>query len=561
LELNRKATLTILILVISIFLVYIFNIGAYDLWSPDEPRYAEVGREAAVDGHWVIPHLNNRIYYEKPPTYFNLIGLSGILAGEFSVTAVRMPGIIISVLLLLSLAYFVLKKDGLKTAVLSTIILATTINFFWLAMKINLDIPLVFCTTLAALILFKNHSDFKNNKLTTIFAFFLMGLGAVVKSPISILPLITLTVYLLINKKAKKLKEIPWLASLFFMVLPALIWLFFAYQKAGYSYFETTVLDQLVGYSTGSQGHPQPFYYYLINFPMVALPWSFFVVPALYYYKKLKNERNTLLDFSVVSFLVIFIVFSMIGSKRNVYLLQLYPFFAIIVGWFFKQHLNGKIKEKKSIIIPMLILIILFLTVGIYIYLNGEALIAEELDFQLNKNSSFFTLYQSLYFLFTGAGIVFLLSIFTKKRYMFGSLVMFSLILIIMLKTLFLPTLNTVKSERYLAEDLAAAYNESAEVGLWGSLNNDSGFVFYNGIYYDKIFSEAAEVREFINSEGNQILIINEAEKLYDNFKQNDYQGFKVNKYRVGSDDMLLLIENPLLTNSSLDSDNRMAEE
>jgi 4-amino-4-deoxy-L-arabinose transferase-like glycosyltransferase len=561
LELNRKATLTILILVISIFLVYIFNIGAYDLWSPDEPRYAEVGREAAVDGHWIIPHLNNRIYYEKPPTYFNLIGLSGILAGEFSVTAVRMPGIIISVLLLLSLAYFVLKKDGLKTAVLSTIILATTINFFWLAMKINLDIPLVFCTTLAALILFKNHSDFKNNKLTTIFAFFLMGLGAVVKSPISILPLITLTVYLLINKKAKKLKEIPWLASLFFMVLPALIWLFFAYQKAGYSYFETTVLDQLVGYSTGSQGHPQPFYYYLINFPVVALPWSFFVVPALYYYKKLKNERNTLLDFSVVSFLVIFIVFSMIGSKRNVYLLQLYPFFAIIVGWFFKQHLNGKIKEKKSIIIPMLILIILFLTVGIYIYLNGEALIAEELDFQLNKNSSFFTLYQSLYFLFTGAGIVFLLSIFTKKRYMFGSLVMFSLILIIMLKTLFLPTLNTVKSERYLAEDLAAAYNESAEVGLWGSLNNDSGFVFYNGIYYDKIFSEAEKAREFLNSEGNQILIINEAEKLYDNFKQNDYQGFKVNKYRVGSDDTLLLIENPLLTNSSLDSDNRMAEE
>jgi len=51
LELNKKATLTILILVISIFLVYIFNIGAYDLWSPDEPRYAEVGREAAVDDH------------------------------------------------------------------------------------------------------------------------------------------------------------------------------------------------------------------------------------------------------------------------------------------------------------------------------------------------------------------------------------------------------------------------------------------------------------------------------------------------------------------------------
>lgn len=559
-ELSKREILTILILTLSIFLVYIFNIGAYDLWSPDEPRYAEVGREAAVEGNWVIPHLNNRIYYEKPPTYFNLIGLSGILAGEFSVTAVRVPGILLSVLLLAILAYFILKKDGLKTAILSIIILATTVNFFWLAMKINLDIPLIFCTTTAALILFKNHSDFRGNKLTTIFAFFLMGLGAIVKSPISILPLFTLSVYLLINKKAKKLKEIPWSASLFFMVLPALIWLFFAYQKAGYSYFETTVLDQLVGYSTGSQGHPQPFYYYLINFPMVALPWSFFIVPALYYYKKLKNERNALLDFSVVSFLVIFIIFSMIGSKRSVYLLQLYPFFAIIVGWFFKQHLSGKIKEKKSIVIPMLILITLFLTIGVYIYLNGEALITEEFDFQLSENSKFFILYQSLYLLFTGAGLVFLASIFTKKRYMLSSLIMFSLILIIMLKTLFLPTLNTVKSERYLAEDLAAAYNKSTEVGLWGSLNNDSGFVFYNGIYYDKIFSEAEEVKEFFNSERSQILIINEAAKLYNNFKENDYQSFKVNKYRVGSDDMLLLLEKPLLE-SSLDSRNRKAGE
>jgi hypothetical protein len=112
------------------------------------------------------------------------------------------------------------------------------------------------------------------------------------------------------------------------------------------------------------------------------------------------------------------------------------------------------------------------------------------------------------------------------------------------MKTLFLPTLNTVKSERYLAENLATAYTKDTELGLWGSLNNDSGFVFYNGIYYDEIFSDEKNVREFLKSKGHQILIINEAEKLYSNFKQSDYQDFKINKYRVGSNDMLLLIEN-----------------
>jgi len=94
-----------------------------------------------------------------------------------------------------------------------------------------------------------------------------------------------------------------------------------------------------------------------------------------------------------------------------------------------------------------------------------------------------------------------LLSIFTKKRYMFGSLVMFSLILIIMLKTLFLPTLNTVKSERYLAEDLAAAYNESAEVGLWGSLNNlFLGFKKIDGMWVKKLFLNGCGLRSQTSS-------------------------------------------------------------
>lgn len=540
---SSKQLMIIILMITVIFSIYIFNIGAYDLWSPDEPRYAEVGREAAIEGNWIIPHLNNRIYYEKPPTYYNLIGLSGLIAGEFSAASVRIPGIIISILLIFILCFYTVNEIDFKTSILTALILASTGNFFWLAMKVNLDIPMLFCTTTAAIILFKNHNEFNKKKISTVFAFFLMGLGAIIKSPISILPLVTLTVYLITKKKTKNLKKVPWVMAILFLILPAVIWLFFAYQKAGYSYFKVTVLDQLIGYSTGSQGHPQPFYYYIINFPTMALPWSLFIVPALFYYKKLKDKRSDFLDFSVISFVTIFIVFSLIGSKRGVYLLQLYPFFAVIVAWFFKLHLDGNIREKKSIVIPLMIMIILFFAVGIYIYLNGQTLISEELDFQLNKNNQFFILYQALYILFIGTAAVFLFSIFTKKSYIFTSLVLFSVVLIILLKTLFLPTLNTVKSERYLAEDLAAAYKQDTEVGLWGSLNNDSGFVFYNGIYYDYIFSSRDEVNKFLKSEGKQILIVNESQKLYNNFKADQYQNFEVKEYRVGSNNMLLLIE------------------
>src|SRR6056297_1166853 len=102
----------VILLSLLIFSVYFLNIWSYDLWSPDEPRYAEVARETAVEGNWVIPHLNNRIYYEKPPVFYNIIAVVGLVAGKFSVAVVRLPVIIISVLLIAFFTYFVMQKTN-----------------------------------------------------------------------------------------------------------------------------------------------------------------------------------------------------------------------------------------------------------------------------------------------------------------------------------------------------------------------------------------------------------------------------------------------------------------
>ncbi|RCW83286.1 dolichyl-phosphate-mannose-protein mannosyltransferase [Halanaerobium sp. DL-01] len=547
-KIRKNYVPAVILLALLIFFVYFFNIGNYDLWSPDEPRYAEVARETAVEGNWVIPHLNNRVYYEKPPVFYNIIALTGLINGEFSAAAVRFPVIITAVLLIAFFTYYTITKIDFYTGLLSGIILATTGQFFWLAMRVNLDIPLVFCTTISALIFFHHIDSFYSYKWRTLIAFFLMGLGAVIKSPISLLPLLVVIIYAFLNKKTKKLKEIPWISAFVVMLIPAAVWLYLAYNKAGFSYIQITVLDQLIGYSTGSQGHPQPFYYYLLNFPVLALPWSIFLIPAIYYYNKFKIKVPNLVRFSMLWFVMVFIIFSLVGSKRGVYLLQLYPAFSIIIAWFFKLHFDGTIRKKYSLVIPVLILGILFAVLGGYIFFNGEMLIQEELDFNLNENPDYYNLYQGLYLFFTVTGILFFLSAAVRnKRFVFYITVLFSLVLIILLKSLFLPAVNEVKSERYLAEDLAEAYNKNVEVGLWGSLNNDSGFVFYNGIYYDYIFDDPESGKEFLERPGKQILIVNEADKLLNNLSENEYRDFEIKKYRVGSDDMLLLIEKELM--------------
>ncbi len=39
-------------------LVLVPGLGSRDLWAPDEPRFAQVGREMVRSGDWVIPQMN-----------------------------------------------------------------------------------------------------------------------------------------------------------------------------------------------------------------------------------------------------------------------------------------------------------------------------------------------------------------------------------------------------------------------------------------------------------------------------------------------------------------------
>ena len=51
-------------------IIYSVNVSGYDLWPPDEPRYALVAREMLSTGDYFLPKVNNEGYKEKPPLLF-----------------------------------------------------------------------------------------------------------------------------------------------------------------------------------------------------------------------------------------------------------------------------------------------------------------------------------------------------------------------------------------------------------------------------------------------------------------------------------------------------------
>ena len=77
-------------------------LGAREIRNPDEPRDAEIGREAAAGGWGVVPELNGKPFLERPPLYY--WGVAGAIwaSGGPSDAAVKLPSALLGIVAVLS---------------------------------------------------------------------------------------------------------------------------------------------------------------------------------------------------------------------------------------------------------------------------------------------------------------------------------------------------------------------------------------------------------------------------------------------------------------------------
>jgi len=87
----RKVTLTIFTL---FFLLYTLLLGIRPVFTPDEHRYAEIGREMVETGDWIVPRTDGLRYFEKPIHGHWLHALSIKLLGT-NAYAIRLPSAVI----------------------------------------------------------------------------------------------------------------------------------------------------------------------------------------------------------------------------------------------------------------------------------------------------------------------------------------------------------------------------------------------------------------------------------------------------------------------------------
>jgi len=355
-----------LVAIISIIIVF-SNLGGIPLLDPDEPVYAETPKEMFTFNEFVSPRIFGEYWYDKPPMYYWLVAASYKIFGmtEF---AARFPSAILAVICTLVVYWSGRRLFNERAGMAGALVLATSIEFFYLGKAAVTDMTLLLFLTISLLSFIQ-----KKYYLAYIFA----ALATVTKGPIGLLlPGAIVFSYILVTRNWSQIKSMKIPSGLVIYALVALPWYVMMYYFHGSAFVDTFLgFHNLTRFT--SPEHPEGvlWYYYIPVLILGFFPWTAIMLQSMW--TSLTKGRQ---DFSALLFLniwaiVIFVFFTISQTKLVSYILPMYPPLAMIVGWYIDRLWTASNQQRSnSWAIGLGILALLF-TVGMVMGLKAMPLL------------------------------------------------------------------------------------------------------------------------------------------------------------------------------------------
>ena len=135
---------------ILLWLIYFYNLGLPALLDSDETRYALMAKSMLHTKEFITLYLDGRIFWDKPPLYFWIECFSFKALGRIDEFAVRLPSVLCALASIGAIFYSARKAVSVKFALITALILATSVEFVIFAKVSILDMLLAFCITISA---------------------------------------------------------------------------------------------------------------------------------------------------------------------------------------------------------------------------------------------------------------------------------------------------------------------------------------------------------------------------------------------------------------------------
>lgn len=299
-----------------------------DLWAPDEPRYAQVAREA-FEGDLLVLHLNGELYPDKPPLVYWLAGLCGDLSGwnEF---ALRLPSIVATLVTAWITARLARRLWGDLEARWAPLFFLGTAMVLEIGGRLQID-PVLTALCLAAIERATDDRGTRARRSRRLLAGgVLAGLAAMAKGPVAWLHVGVGVIALHAARARERDNERPgrWVWSWFALLalVPVVAWAAIA-SLSEPRLFGALFFGQHLGRMVEATQHPGPPWEHLLHFPLYFLPFTPLFVAAI---ALAWRRTDRALAAIAVWFAVVFAVFSAIPVKRDLYLLPIYPAAALL---------------------------------------------------------------------------------------------------------------------------------------------------------------------------------------------------------------------------------------
>lgn len=330
----RRSSDSLPFLALVALLLFLPGAWTRDLWAPDEPRYAQVAREMVLSGDWLVPRDNQKLYTDKPPLLFWLIGLSSLPAGDVGEASARLPVILCAVGTVLLTAGLGRLWFGRFGGFAAGLILATSLRGFVSAQWVQTDGPLAFFVTLSILGMARVRAGEGPARWPDLLLVHGGIAGALLaKGPVGFaLPLLVACGWAAAERRPGFLWRLqPWL--LVAAAAPALAWAAAAahFSQGQYALGETLRRHVLERFAHGMHHVRHPLYL-LAVFPLELLPWSAFLLAWAAPPTPVAPQARAGRRLAFLWLLLPLMLFTLSAEKRSVYLLPLMPAAALLVA-------------------------------------------------------------------------------------------------------------------------------------------------------------------------------------------------------------------------------------
>ena len=319
-----------------IFLPLFIYFGKRSVVAYDEGFYAIQARWILEKGNWIAPMWWDSITNDRTIGIQFLLALSRKIFGN-SLFALYLPIFFASILMLLATYY--LHKELLNDnySFYSPIILSST--FLWISYSNMATQDIVFASIISCGILSTIKAFKTNRNIYYLFSGIWIGLAVMLKTFLTVIPLIAITPFLFNSKIIYK--KYFWIGTIVGF-LPFFLWTYKYISVYGYSIYGG-IYKKLIKLSENNN-FSKSYFYFIWNFTINIFPWTILSTIGFIHSFKMDSLKRYFLFFYPI---FVIILLSLFSTKTPYYPLQILSLVSINAFLGIKYIIE---KENKDLI-------------------------------------------------------------------------------------------------------------------------------------------------------------------------------------------------------------------